>query len=386
MNVLFVTTSYPLRNGAVSGIFVKKLVDQLSKYMDVTVVTPADDQRGTDKNIIGVRYAPRKLQILSHRPGGIPVALKSHPFTWLLLPFLVLSMLLQCIIQCRNKDVVVANWSVNGVIAGIAATLFRIPLITVLRGSDVSAEANKRKSTVALSLAVRFSTKVVCVSDNFYLKMVSQYPTYRDKFTMIPNGVDSDLVSAEYTTDKSPVVLSTVGNLNPKKGVRVIVEACKILHDKGIRILLNVIGDGPEKLDLVALAKTLGLSKHINFVGVVPHHEVGRYLSESNIFVFASVSEGRANVILEAMASGLPIVASDIAANKELVKHDVNGYLFRTGDALDLAEKIVTLVESDEIRGRIAKEARETIVLGGLSWAATAEKYQKLMLSCVEQG
>ena len=381
MNVLLVTTSYPLRKEAVSGIFVKKLVDQLREYTNVTVVTPADDQDFIEKNIKCARYAPQKLQILSHRPGGIPVALKSKPYTWLLLPSLVLSMLFQCVVQSRNKDVVIANWSINGVIAGVAAKLFNIPLITILRGSDVSMDDGKRKPNWVLLFAIKLSTKVVCVSDNFYNEMVLNYSKYHDKFIMIPNGVDGEFLDLKKTIDKSTVVLTTVGNLNPKKGIQVIIDACKLLHDKGIRVELNVIGDGPDKSRLIGMVNTLGLSKNVNFVGIVPHQEIGKYLARSTIFVFASFSEGRANVLLEAMASGLPIVASAIDANKELIKDDVNGCLFNVGDSFDLAAKIEALVESEQIRERIAKAARKTIVVDGLSWSATGAKYQELMLS-----
>ena len=386
MKVMLVTTSYPLREGLVSGVFVKKLVEQLETYMDVTVVTPGDDVGVTDPGIKYSWYAPQKLQRLAHRPGGIPVALKSEPWTWLLLPSLIVGLFVQCIIQCRNKDAVIANWSVNGVIAGFAAKLFNIPLITVLRGSDVSTEPKGKKKNITLMIAVQFSTKVVCVSDAFYDEMICTYEKHKDKFIMIPNGIGSEFLDIKNRNDQSTVVLTTVGNLNSKKGVHLIIEACRVLHDKGIPVVLNVIGDGPDKQRLIDLSVSLKLSEYVNFEGVVMHDDIPKLLERTSIFVFASFSEGRANVLLEAMAAGLPIVASDIGANRELITHDENGYLFKAGDSADLAKNIEVVALSLPLKRRLAAAAREHIVKNGLSWSATGVKYRALIESCVEQG
>jgi len=385
MKVTLVTTSYPLRKGLVSGVFVKKLVEQLKIYMDVTVVTPEDDLGVTDADVKSAWYAPQKLQLLAHRPGGIPVALKNEPWTWFLLPSLIVSLFFQCVLQCRDKDAIIANWSINGVIAGFSAKLFKIPLVTVLRGSDVSSDKEGKKKGIALSVAVQLSTKVVCVSEAFYHEMICAYDKHKDKFIMIPNGIGSEFLDIKNKNDQSAVVLTTVGNLNAKKGVHLLIEACRELHDKGLPVVLNIVGDGPDKQRLIDLSVSLNLSDYVNFMGVVMHNDIPILLERTNIFVFASFSEGRANVLLEAMAAGLPIVASDIVANRELITHDENGYLFKTGDSADLAKNIEVVARSVPLKRRLAAAAREHIIKNGLSWSATGVKYKALIESCVEQ-
>jgi len=385
MEILLVTTSYPLRNGSVSGIFVKKLAEQINEFAHLTVVTPGDDNEVVDSNIKHARYAPQRMQRLAHSPGGIPVALKSNAFAWLLLPALIFSMFYQCIVHCRNKDAVVANWSINGVLAGLAAKLFSVPVITILRGSDVNPSQSKREKNLTLLLAIKLSTKVVCVSDSFYKVISANYPKYRHKFIVIPNGVDSEYLHIKVSDNPSLFVLTTVGNLNPKKGVQDILEACAVLRKRGVPFVFNIIGGGPEKKSLVELTNALRLSECVNFIGSIPHDQIPSYLGNSNIFVFASYSEGRANVLLEAMAAGLPIVASQINANRELITHNENGYLFETGSPHDLAEKIIELTKSKSLRERLSRSARRSIVVNSLSWESTGDKYHKLLTSCVEQ-
>ncbi|GAA0853408.1 glycosyltransferase [Aliiglaciecola litoralis] len=386
MDILVVTTSYPLRKGSVSGVFVKKLAVQLSKFARITVVTPADDNTVVDSNIKVARYAPLRMQKLAHGPGGIPVALKSSFFAWTLLLPLIFSMLFQCIIHCRNKDAVLANWSVNGLLAGLAARLFGVPVITVLRGSDVHPNQSKGEKSLILHMAIKLSSKVVCVSERFYQLLSANYPKYQHKFVVISNGVDGeylDLNSAR-SIDSSIPVLTTVGNLNPKKGVQDILEACSILHQRRVPFAFNIIGDGPDKNRLKEQAERLGIAESVNFIGSVPNEQIATYLESSTIFVFASYSEGRANVLLEAMASGLPIVASHIDANRELITDTENGVLFETGNPIDLAEKLTELINDNLVRKRLAGSARKFIIINGLSWESTGEKYQKLLISCIE--
>jgi len=383
MKVLLVTTSYPLRNGSVSGVFIKKLVDHLKKYTEIIVVTPGDDKEGVDSDIMCAKYAPRRMQVLAHRPGGIPVSLRERPLTWLLLPSLLISMFWQCASHCRDKDAIIANWSINGVLAGVVAKLFNIPLITVLHGSDVNANHGENKNDLILSLAIKFSEKIVCVSDEFYREMQSSYSTYKDKFVMISNGVDGEYLNIEHSQDDQLVMLTTIGNLNVKKGVHIIIEAIALLCKSENKVILNVIGDGPEKERLIKLSESLGVADKVNFVGVVPHSEIAGYLKNTSIFVFASYSEGRASVLLEAMASGLPIVASDIEANQELIQHEKNGYLFKTGSWTDLSLKLTELISSQVIRKRLGLSAREYIDENELLWSVTGEKYNQLLVSCV---
>ncbi|MCI5138420.1 MAG: hypothetical protein D3922_08390 [Candidatus Electrothrix sp. AR1] len=142
LKVLLLTTSFPLNRGSRSGIFIQKMINHLPKNVLVTVLTPdgteAGSQSSADYSVIPFRYAPKQWQQLAHGSGGIMAALSRNKLLFLLLPTFLLSNLLTCCCYARKVDVLHANWSINGVIAGIAGLLFGKPVMTTLRGSDVN--------------------------------------------------------------------------------------------------------------------------------------------------------------------------------------------------------------------------------------------------------
>ena len=110
LHIGLVTTSFPLRGSSVSGIFVKRLVDNLPSDLKVTVVTPCDTYPPEVENeahytLVAFRYALMRWQVLAHRPGGVPVALKRNPWLLLMLPPFLLSMLAACIRVARSADI-----------------------------------------------------------------------------------------------------------------------------------------------------------------------------------------------------------------------------------------------------------------------------------------
>jgi glycosyltransferase involved in cell wall biosynthesis len=101
-------------------------------------------------------------------------------------------------------------------------------------------------------------------------------------------------------------------------------------------------------------------------------------LQQADIFILASHSEGRPNVLLEAMAAGLPVIASDIRGVKELIKHEHTGLLFRDGEMQNLAELIQLLVVNRELQYKLGQAGRKLILDGELTWAKCAEKYSEI--------
>ncbi len=385
LSVAFLTTSFPLSGNSTSGLFIKRLVDHLPEHIDVTVITPSSADAETVHDQCGIRimpyrYAPKSWQTLAHRPGGIPVALKANRFALVLLPGLLIASFICCVRIAGKVDLIHANWSVNGVIAGIAGIFTRTPVVTTLRGSDVNKAQKSQIYSMLLRSCLRLSRKVVTVSDSIQRMVLGLYPGLAAKVSMIPNGVESDFIElarrrrVSYT---GPLHLITIGNLVPNKGIDVILRSLTAF-DVPAECTLTIVGDGPLATLLEELAKELQIQDRVTFLGRRSPAEILEQLLSADIFVLASYSEGRPNVLLEAMASGLPIIASNIAGVDELIEHERTGLLFAPGNHRDLRGQIDRLTEDGLLRRRLASAAHRFVVDNELLWPVAGMRYAQL--------
>ncbi|ADJ29320.1 glycosyltransferase family 4 protein [Nitrosococcus watsonii] len=385
LRVAVLTTSFPLTTTAVSGTFVKRLIQNLPPSVEATAIAPSgieSEQLPTNANyqIRCFRYAPRSWQQLAHQPGGIPATLKQRRIFYLLLPVFLGSMFLACLRTARNVDLIHANWSINGVIAGIAAWFTGKPIITTLRGQDVNRSRSSRVYRIILGLCLRLSNHVVAVSDSIRFLAVQQFPTQNNKFTVIHNGVDQcflDIGARRQQTDSQTLRLITVASLIPLKGVEQIIQAVNLLKNE-IDLNLTIVGNGPEKEKLQNLTKLFELHKKISFTGNIAPSEIPAYLEKADIFILASHSEGRPNVLLEAMAAGLPIIATNIPGTQEIVQNGKTGILFPPKSIERLADALRRLSQNASLRQQLAKNARRFILDQGLFWTHTSSRYAEL--------
>lgn len=167
-------------------------------------------------------------------------------------------------------------------------------------------------------------------------------------------AVSCGLRAANYTADLTPRTerrLVFVGRVTLEKEIDVILRAMARL-DPALGVTLSIVGDGDQRKPLEALAAELGLADRVHFTGRVSDTELRRYLTEASVFVIASIAELQSIATMEAMASGLPILAADAMALPHLVTEGVNGYLFQPGHDRQLAEEIERLVTmpADEYR------------------------------------
>ena len=390
--VAFLTTSFPLRKGSSSGVFVQRLVKNLPSYLDVTVLTPADvsSERPTVEpgyRIHCFRYAPWKWQVLAHQPGGIPVALKHNKGIRWLVPVFLCSMFVECLRLASRVDIIHANWSINGAIAGVVGKLLRKPVVTTLRGEDVTRAKDSLLYRWLLALCLRSNRKLVAVSKAIADQLMKDYPHFQEKIAFLPNGIDSELLERSRSiegkeTDK-PFKIVTVGSLIPRKGIDVIINAFLYLADRQ-NFHLTIIGAGQELESLEALVEHNMLSEQVEFIGSVSPEKVAEYLSVADAFILASYSEGRPNVILESFGVGLPVIASDIDGVRELVEEGKTGFRFEPGNSRELAKQIEMLERDPEVQMRFSRNGREFIRENMLLWTNVGQRYANLYQEAIE--
>jgi glycosyltransferase involved in cell wall biosynthesis len=196
---------------------------------------------------------------------------------------------------------------------------------------------------------------------------------------VIPNGVDARNFHPLATGDKhhtGPVRLLFVGRVVFQKGLDVLLEALAGLP-MGTDYELEIIGDGDERPALTLEAARLGVAPRITFTGWCERIAIAERYRQADIFVFPSRDEGMPNVVLEAMASGLPIVATAIAGSEELVREGENGHLVPAEDAAALTAALARLIAQPETRQTMGRASRERIERE-YTWKRVAEAYLEL--------
>lgn len=176
---------------------------------------------------------------------------------------------------------------------------------------------------------------------------------------VLPNGVDATRFRPAAGSGRARKRLVYAGSLNPAKGVDILLEAFARARRQNPALDLDIFGSGPMRDSLKAQAGRLGLDGHAVFHGDVPDLE--RRFDGTAVFVQPSLVEGMSNVILEAMASGLPVVATSTGAAPEIIRHGVNGLLVDPGSVAQMHEAIDRLVSDASLAERMGVEARASI-------------------------
>jgi glycosyltransferase involved in cell wall biosynthesis len=196
-----------------------------------------------------------------------------------------------------------------------------------------------------------------------------------DRVHAIPAVVDTerfrprDAVSPTYD-------LLIVGELIETKQMHVLLEAVSALQGRGHEVRAAVVGTGPLEEQLQARARELGIAGKVDFLGF--RNDVESLYASSKIFVLTSRYEGLSVALTEAMASGLPVVISDVGEQRELVREGRNGYLFEVGDTATLTDRLELLLGDAELRSRLGQAAAEdAVALAGVDRVATL--YRRLL-------
>lgn len=175
----------------------------------------------------------------------------------------------------------------------------------------------------------------------------------------IPNGVDTGRFkpSSRYPDKRARIVC--VGRLVEIKGVDILMDAFRLLYDEGIRLKLEIFGEGQEKNRLEENARYLGISEDVIFHGVI--QDLENYLDNACVFVQPSLAEGMSNVILEAMAAGLPVVATRTGGAPDIIQDGINGLLVEPGSAEQIRHAVKKVISDEPFAQKLGKQARKTI-------------------------
>ncbi|CAN5160594.1 glycosyltransferase [soil metagenome] len=226
-----------------------------------------------------------------------------------------------------------------------------------------------------------YTQAVFAVSKQLRRDLATHVGVPEQSIQVLHNGVDFQRFGSgdrEKMRDQlgyrqSDLVIGSVGRLVQVKNYPLLLGAVAALGREDVRLLL--VGDGPDRASLEQVAKSLRIEKQVCFLG--HRDDVTALLSAMDIFVLPSFSEGMSNTLLEAMASGMPCVASEVGGNPEVVTHAKEGFLFASGDQPALTDKLRQLCENPALRRTMAEAGRARIA-SEFSIQAMIARYENL--------
>jgi glycosyltransferase involved in cell wall biosynthesis len=225
------------------------------------------------------------------------------------------------------------------------------------------------------------ATSIVTISKYSVEKIQQHYNVNPEKVQIVPNGVDAEVfkpsndqeaLKQQFNFGKGPLVLF-VGNLIPRKGLFFLVDCAKRIAKQQPNIKFLIAGEGPLKSQLTKFIQEKSLSDNFNFLGKVDEKVLPLLYNCSDVFVLPSIQEGQGIVLLEAQASGKPVVAFDIGGVNEVVKNQETGLMVNLGDSDALAEALIRLIDDTSLRESMGACGRKFIE-SNFTWDICAKK------------
>jgi teichuronic acid biosynthesis glycosyltransferase TuaC len=205
------------------------------------------------------------------------------------------------------------------------------------------------------------SRRVICVSERVR-EVVIEGMGRTGRTSVVYNGVDTEMFSPAESESKSAHVILSVGNLIPIKGHEILLRSVAALAQDFPDLHLELIGEGPERSHLQALATKLQISDRVKFRGRLPRKEVAAAMRRCTLFVLPSRYEALGCVYLEAMAAGKPVIGCRGQGIADIVQHGLNGFLVGPDNEKELTLAIAMLLNNETLRGNLGRAARDTIV------------------------
>ena len=288
---------------------------------------------------------------------------------------------LPSVIRTEKPDAAIVFFSMPcGPLGLLARWLAKIPYVVSLRGGDVPGTEPGLKFMYALlaplrRLVLRKATAVVANSEG--LKSLCQAADSID-VAVIPNGVDTDFFGPAAAREDRPFTFLFVGRFQPQKNLPFLLQSVAALRRQSatpFRVVL--VGDGPMQPELRRQSCALALDDIVSWHGWCDKEQLLTLYQHADCFLNPSLYEGMPNTVLEAMACGLPVIASAVPGNDALVEHGESGLLFQLGDARSLTTPMYDLLIAPTTARSFGERGRRRM-LAAFSWRKVADEYVAL--------
>lgn len=357
MKILMLNSEYPPLGGG-QGNANKYVYEEFKKYKDlkVDIITASINKYKEEKTKIGKIY----FLDIGKKNKNLHFQTSKELLSYSIKSFRLAKKL------CKKEkyDLIVA-WA--GVPAGFLAYSLKKKYIVLLRGADVPFWDERWKTLDKLIFSwlspIIWKKAERVYANSSGLKELALKSSKKQKINVILNGVDTNFFKPGKKLNRN--IILGVGRLIKRKGFDTLIKSLDGIN--GCELWL--VGDGPEKENLKFFAKKNKVK--LRLFGLKDKKELLKIYQQSSIFCLPSLNEGMSNTILEAMACGLPIIATNVAGNKELIKD--NGFIVNINNQKEIKEKILTLIKNKEIRRGMGLKSRQ--LAEKMSWTEITKQY-----------
>jgi glycosyltransferase involved in cell wall biosynthesis len=240
-----------------------------------------------------------------------------------------------------------------------------IPFLVTVHGLDAYSTQQVpgwfgRRCSEVCEDVYRAAARVICISEQVAGR-VREGLSGAVNISVVYNGVDSSLFAAGDASLANPVILS-VGNLIPIKGHELLLRSVAEITPAYPHVECRIIGDGPERVRLQALARDLRIEDRVHFLGRRSRVEVAAAMRECALFALPSSYEGLGNVYLEAMSAERPAIACRGQGIEEVIHHGENGWLIEPKNLRDLTAALRALLSDRPLRLKLGRNGRQTVL------------------------
>lgn len=386
-NLIVIASTYPRWPNDSMRSFVQDYVYSIAPtFKHVQVVVPhyknAKHHERPKKNVTVTRFyymLPTKLENVAYGE------FKLTKTSLLKMPFYVGSELLSTILKAFRRPVVFnPHWIIpQGFVAVLLKPLVRSKVVISVHGADVYTLNTKRLRQLK-AWVLKHADAVVC---NSTATEAACQELYKRDYEVIPMGVDTSLFKQRpHKPAGDTFELLFVGRLSEKKGVQYLLEATKILKDRGTRVHATIVGDGENRSSLEEYVTSNDLTREVTFTGGVPHEQLAGYYAKADAFVGPSIEdmsgwkEAFGLVFAEASATGIPVVATSTGGIQDIIKDGVNGLMVPQQDAVAIADAIQRLRQDPALCEKLGTIG-PAFIHENFSWQIIIDKYRAVFES-----
>jgi glycosyltransferase involved in cell wall biosynthesis len=341
-HILFLTHWYPTPQMPIYGTFIREHARAVAQYHAVTLI----HIQGVDPGL------PETYQFEQQTNGNlteIHMKYKKHPLprmTWTRRISGVDHIIKDLISSNQKPNVIHANIFSTADLAAYFSYRYRIPAVL----SENATNYPRHNFDFIQAIRIRFYnnrlSRILPVSEDLARHM--QAYGIKTPYQVVPNVVDTNCFyppneNKDYKQGKVHILM--VARLDPVKGVDKLLSAVEILITQGRDCILGLVGDGSERPDLEKLALQLNLADRVTFYGIKSKEEVSDLLRQADLFALTSYWENLPVALLEALSSGLPVVATGVGGVPEVIKPDL-GVIVEPGNVKSIADGLATVMDN----------------------------------------